>query len=185
MACGGSVDGPARRPEIQWWHAMGGQLGETLNALADGFNKSQNDYKVVAGLQGLLHRDPDRRDRRLPRQAGAPHRAGLRGRHRHHDGRQGRGLSRASADGRRQRAVRSQGLSAAVYGYYSTTDGKLLSMPFNSSTPVLYWNKERSRRPASIPTSRRRPGRSWARCARSWSPPAPVRLHAPVADLDA
>jgi len=29
-----------------------------------------------------------------------------------------------------------------VYGYYSTTDGKLLSMPFNSSTPVLYWNKE-------------------------------------------
>jgi sn-glycerol 3-phosphate transport system substrate-binding protein len=29
-----------------------------------------------------------------------------------------------------------------VYGYYSTTDGKLLSMPFNSSTPVLYWNKD-------------------------------------------
>ena len=29
-----------------------------------------------------------------------------------------------------------------VYGYYSTTDGKLLSMPFNSSTPVFYWNKE-------------------------------------------
>ena len=29
-----------------------------------------------------------------------------------------------------------------VTGYYSTTDGKFLSMPFNSSTPVLYWNKE-------------------------------------------
>jgi sn-glycerol 3-phosphate transport system substrate-binding protein len=29
-----------------------------------------------------------------------------------------------------------------VYSYYSTTDGKLLSMPFNSSTPVFYWNKE-------------------------------------------
>src|SRR4029434_1658424 len=29
-----------------------------------------------------------------------------------------------------------------VYGYYSTTDGKLLSMPFNSSTPVLYYNKD-------------------------------------------
>ena len=27
--------------EIQWWHAMGGNLGETVNALADGFNKSQ------------------------------------------------------------------------------------------------------------------------------------------------
>jgi sn-glycerol 3-phosphate transport system substrate-binding protein len=31
---------------------------------------------------------------------------------------------------------------APVYGYYSTVDGKLLSMPFNSSTPVFYWNKE-------------------------------------------
>jgi sn-glycerol 3-phosphate transport system substrate-binding protein len=42
-----------------------------------------------------------------------------------------------------------------VYGYYSTTDGKLLSMPFNSSTPVLYWNKELLPRRASIATSRR------------------------------
>jgi sn-glycerol 3-phosphate transport system substrate-binding protein len=31
---------------------------------------------------------------------------------------------------------------AAVIGYYSTPDGKMLSFPFNSSTPVLYWNKE-------------------------------------------
>ena len=38
------------------------------------------------------------------------HRAGVRGRHRHHDGRQGRGLSGLSADGRHRRGVRSQGL---------------------------------------------------------------------------
>jgi sn-glycerol 3-phosphate transport system substrate-binding protein len=31
---------------------------------------------------------------------------------------------------------------AAVTGYYSTADGKMLSMPFNSSTPVVYWNKD-------------------------------------------
>jgi sn-glycerol 3-phosphate transport system substrate-binding protein len=29
-----------------------------------------------------------------------------------------------------------------VTGYYTTSDGKMLSMPFNSSTPVLYYNKE-------------------------------------------
>ena len=29
----------------------------------------------------------------------------------------------------------------AVSSYYSNPDGKLLSMPFNSSTPILYWNK--------------------------------------------
>jgi sn-glycerol 3-phosphate transport system substrate-binding protein len=28
-----------------------------------------------------------------------------------------------------------------VIGYYTTTDGKLLSLPFNSSTPVVFWNK--------------------------------------------
>ena len=27
--------------EIQWWHAMGGALGETVNDIAAGFNNSQ------------------------------------------------------------------------------------------------------------------------------------------------
>jgi len=30
----------------------------------------------------------------------------------------------------------------AVTAYYSTPDGKMLSFPFNSSTPVVYWNKD-------------------------------------------
>ena len=29
-----------------------------------------------------------------------------------------------------------------VRGYYSTTGGNLYSMPFNSSTPILYYNKD-------------------------------------------
>ena len=43
--------------EIQWWHAMGGALGEWVNDLAKDFNASQKDYKVVADLQGQLRRD--------------------------------------------------------------------------------------------------------------------------------
>ena len=31
---------------------MGGALGEALNGLADKFNASQKDYKVVADVQG-------------------------------------------------------------------------------------------------------------------------------------
>ena len=46
VTCGGSAAANAQT-EIQWWHAMGGQLGEALNALAEGFKKSQTDYKVV------------------------------------------------------------------------------------------------------------------------------------------
>jgi sn-glycerol 3-phosphate transport system substrate-binding protein len=47
-----SAHGAAAQTEIQWWHAMGGNLGETVNALADQFNKSQKDYKVVAVYKG-------------------------------------------------------------------------------------------------------------------------------------
>ena len=51
LTCVGSATAVAQI-EIQWWHAMGGQLGEALNALAEGFNKSQKDYKVVPVYKG-------------------------------------------------------------------------------------------------------------------------------------
>ena len=35
-----------------------------------------------------------------------------------------------------------KGFVSAVSGYYTTTDGKMLSMPYNSSTPVLWVNKD-------------------------------------------
>ena len=38
--------------EIQWWHAMGGALGETVNDIAAGFNNSQTEYKVNAVYKG-------------------------------------------------------------------------------------------------------------------------------------
>ncbi len=38
--------------EIQWWHSMGGALGEALNGLATKFNDSQKDYKVVPVYKG-------------------------------------------------------------------------------------------------------------------------------------
>ncbi|MDI6836471.1 MAG: sn-glycerol-3-phosphate ABC transporter substrate-binding protein UgpB, partial [Rhizobiaceae bacterium] len=34
-----------------------------------------------------------------------------------------------------------KGFLSAVVGYYTDTDGNMLSMPFNSSTPILYYNK--------------------------------------------
>src|SRR5437870_4119235 len=47
-----SAHGAAAQTEIQWWHAMGGNLGEVVGALADEFNKSQKDYKVTAVFKG-------------------------------------------------------------------------------------------------------------------------------------
>ena len=111
MTCGGSVAAPAQT-EIQWWHAMGGQLGEAVNGLAEGFNKSQKDYKVVPVYKGTYTETMTGAIAAFRAKQAAAHRAGLRGRHRDDDGRQGRDLSGVPADGRRRGDVRSQGLSA-------------------------------------------------------------------------
>ncbi|MBV9567888.1 MAG: sn-glycerol-3-phosphate ABC transporter substrate-binding protein, partial [Hyphomicrobiales bacterium] len=33
--------------EIQWWHAMAGELGQKIEKLATDFNATQKDFKVV------------------------------------------------------------------------------------------------------------------------------------------
>src|SRR5215510_1366468 len=38
--------------EIQWWHSMGGALGEKVNEIAGKFNASQKEYKVVPVYKG-------------------------------------------------------------------------------------------------------------------------------------
>ena len=49
--------GAQAQTEIQWWHSMGGALGEWVNDLAKDFNASQKDYKL-----SLIHiSEPTRR----------------------------------------------------------------------------------------------------------------------------
>ena len=38
--------------EIQWWHAMTGANNDVVNKLAEEFNNSQKDYKVVVSYKG-------------------------------------------------------------------------------------------------------------------------------------
>ena len=38
--------------EIQMWHAMSGANTQRIEALAEGFNASQSDYKVVPSFKG-------------------------------------------------------------------------------------------------------------------------------------
>jgi sn-glycerol 3-phosphate transport system substrate-binding protein len=46
----------------------------------------------------------------------------------------------------------------AVTAYYSTADGKMLSLPFNSSTPVVYWNKDAFKKAGLDPD---KPPKTW------------------------
>src|SRR4051794_40232568 len=38
--------------EIQWWHAMTGGNNDIVNKLAEDFNASQSDYKLVPSYKG-------------------------------------------------------------------------------------------------------------------------------------
>jgi sn-glycerol 3-phosphate transport system substrate-binding protein len=38
--------------EIQWWHALTGANNDVVVRLADEFNKSQSEYKVVPSYKG-------------------------------------------------------------------------------------------------------------------------------------
>lgn len=128
--------------EIQWWHAMGGALGEKLTAIAEDFNKAQADYKVVAVYKGSY---PETMTAGIAafRSKQPPHimqvfEVGT--------------ATMMAAKGAIKpvyelmaetgEAFDPKAYLSTVTGYYSTTDGKMLSMPFNSSTPILYYNKD-------------------------------------------
>jgi sn-glycerol 3-phosphate transport system substrate-binding protein len=128
--------------EIQFWHAMGGNLGDTVNALAEGFNKSQNEYKVNPVYKGsytetLTAAIAAFRAKQAPHivqvfEVGTANMMAAKG--------AVYPVYQLMADAKEP--FDPKAYIGPVYGYYSTPDGKLLSMPFNSSTPVLYWNKE-------------------------------------------
>jgi sn-glycerol 3-phosphate transport system substrate-binding protein len=137
-----SASGAQAQTEIQWWHAMGGNLGETVNEIAAGFNKTQTEYKVVPSYKGsypetLTAAIAAFRAKQGPHivqvfEVGTANMMAAKGAI--------YPIYQLMADAKEP--FDPKAFIGPVYGYYSTTDGKLLSMPFNSSTPVLYWNKE-------------------------------------------
>ena len=157
FAAAPAIGRAAEKTRVVWWHAMTAALADEVARIADAFNASQ-DASKSPDLQGRLRRRPDCHDRRLPRRPGAASRADLRGRHRHHaDRRQGgeAGLGTGKETGV---TIDPNSYIASVRGYYSLADGRMASMPFNSSTAVMWYNKDAFRKAAWIRTSRRRPG---------------------------
>ena len=135
--------GPAHaETEIQWWHAMGGALGEWVGDLAKGFNDSQKEYKVVATFKGSY---PETLTAGI-----AAFRAGNQP-----DILQVFEVGTATMMASKGaivpvgKVMKDSGLKfdqsayvPAVAGYYTAPNGQMLSMPFNSSTTIFYWNKD-------------------------------------------
>jgi sn-glycerol 3-phosphate transport system substrate-binding protein len=148
--------------EVQLWHAMGGELGERLSAIAEGFNKSQDRYKVTPVFKGNYSE--------VMTQAIAGFRA------RQHpeivqvfEVGTGTMMAAKGAVYPVYKLMKDVGepfdpknYLPAVTGYYTDTEGNMLSMPFNSSTPVMYYNKDAFRKAGLDPD---KPPRTWPELA--------------------
>jgi sn-glycerol 3-phosphate transport system substrate-binding protein len=128
--------------EIQWWHSMTGALGDKVNEIANGFNASQKEYKILPVYKGAY---PESMTAAIAafRAGNAPHilqvfEVGT--------------ATMMAAKGAIKPVYQmmkeanepfdAKNYLPAVAGYYTDSKGNLLSLPFNSSTPVFYINKD-------------------------------------------
>ena len=128
--------------EIQWWHSMGGALGEWVNDMAKDFNATQKDYKIVPTFKGSYDESMTAAIAAF-RAGNAPHilqvfevgTATMMA---------SKGAIKPVAEVMKQAGVAfdPKAYVPAVAGYYTAPNGQMLSFPFNSSTTVFHYNKD-------------------------------------------
>jgi len=132
----------AAQVEVQWWHAMGGAGGERVNKIAEDFNASQSEYEVKAVYKGNYTETMTA--------AIAAFRAGEQPQIvQVFEVGTATMMAAKGAIIPMEKLMKDAGepfdksdYLPAVISYYQTPEGELLSMPFNSSTPVLWYNKD-------------------------------------------
>lgn len=123
---------------ITWWHAMSGVNGDALNKIVSGFNASQSKIKVEAVFQGNYD-DLLAKLNTAIASSNAPALVQVYdiGQRYMYDSQQVVPMQ-AFID---RDKFNTKDFEPAVINYYKYQD-KLQSMPFNASTPVLYYNKD-------------------------------------------
>ncbi len=128
--------------EIQWWHAMGGTNGERVNKIANDFNATQSEYKVVPVYKGNYTETMTAAVAAF-RAKKQPHIVQV------FEVGTATMMAAKGAVYPIEDVMKDAGepfdkskYVPGVISYYQASDGKLLSMPFNSSTPVLWYNKD-------------------------------------------
>jgi sn-glycerol 3-phosphate transport system substrate-binding protein len=144
--------------EIHWWHAMTGGNNQVIVRLADEFNAAQKDYKVVPTYKGSY---PDTMNAGIAafRAGNAPHILQV--------FEVGTATMMAATGAVKPVHVLMREANEkfdpkayveAVAGYYSTSKGEMLSLPFNSSSTVMWINKEAFRKAGLNPDA---PPKTW------------------------
>lgn len=142
--CGKSIDTEASKAadsnkvvELTFWHAMGGAGGDALNKMVESFNNSHKNIKVTAQFQGTYDDAINKLKSAMQGNAGPDvvqiYDIGT------------RFMIDSGYVVPMQNFIDAEkfdtsSLEPNLLGYY-TVDNKLYSMPFNSSTPILYYNK--------------------------------------------
>lgn len=135
---GDKEDTSASKTKVVWWHSMGGELGKAADQLVTDFNASQSTVEVEAVYQGTYDESLNKMKASL-------------------DSKSGPSLIQVYEIGSRfmidsgaitpvqnfidQESYDVSQLEENIAGYY-TFDGKQYSMPFNTSNPILYYNKD-------------------------------------------
>lgn len=124
--------------KIVWWHSMGGELGKAIDKVVTDYNASQTGIKVEVVYQGTYDESLNKMKASM-------------------DSKSGPNMiqvfeigSRFMIDSKAITPVQTfidqekydlSQLEENILGYY-TFDGKQYSMPFNTSNPILYYNKD-------------------------------------------
>ena len=158
VACALGAGSAQAATELQWWHSMTGALGDRVNDIANGFNASQSDYKIVPVYKGG-YADSLTATIAAVRSGKAPDivqvfevgTATMMA---------GKKVIKPVYEVMAQAGEKFDPKSymPAVTSYYSDTQGRMLSMPFNSSTPVFFYNKDAFKKAGLDPN---KPPKTW------------------------
>ena len=128
--------------EIQWWHSMASVNNEWVNDLAKDFNAKQSKYKIVPTFKGNYDESMTAAVAAF-RAGNAPHILQV------FEVGTATMMANKQAIGPVTKVMKDAGQKfdpssyiPAVAGYYTASDGQMLSFPFNSSTTVFYYNKD-------------------------------------------
>jgi sn-glycerol 3-phosphate transport system substrate-binding protein len=127
--------------KLHWWHAMSGQRGEALDEVVAKFNASQNAYQVVAVNKGNYVATLNA--------AIAAYRAGQPPHMLQNNESGVLTMMLSGAIVPVHEILAQYGVQIEVNAYlrpvldtYTDRQGQLLAMPFNSSTPMLFYNAD-------------------------------------------
>jgi sn-glycerol 3-phosphate transport system substrate-binding protein len=128
--------------ELQWWHAMTGANNEVVDTLAKEFNEKQSEYKIVpvfkgtypealnAGIAAFRAKQPPAIIQVFDVGTGVMM------------GAEGAIVPVAEVLEKGGYTFDKSKYLSGIVAYYSKPDGTMLSFPYNSSSPILYYNKD-------------------------------------------